>query len=318
MRQIEYLQALFTVTFIFTCVTISLNWSLTNLSNECLSPLHWAHANICKPGPKVHPWEMAASDPVMNKSARIAIIMATDEYLGEEVRKATVKNKQEYADFHGYELVTIDKKPNAVEDLPGHWGKIQLAIDVIKSNEYDFILLIDADTVIKNMNVSLEPLVNILEANSSHMIIGKDLSPINTIVNTGVIFFRSCIWSKRLFTQAIRVRRSMLWDHLPIQRLEDQRAISYLIGEWPKCWVFRNTNAVYPNQDYFRKYIIIIDRCDLQRIPNWYFWFYNFMTMGVSTFDSTEGAFIVHYAGAPPIYKAKMIINRDFYDSEMF
>jgi len=69
-----------------------------------------------------------------------------------------------------------------------YWCKIYLILDALKSNKYDFVMWLDSDTYIKNMNINLS---DILNQYNSDIFICSDNNKNYDWVNAGVFIIKN-------------------------------------------------------------------------------------------------------------------------------
>lgn len=278
-------------------------------SNHCLSPVHYARQHACAPH-RPHPWKTAEiGDSRLHKNASVAIVSASDGYLGHDATTAAARNKREYALRHGYEcmLLTPEEIGDFGQGTRKLWAKIHAIRIVVKSQRYDYILFIDEDAVVVDMDISLAHAIALLDDTGSSMLIGDDVGARNTQLNTGVMFFRSNEWTLHMLTEALVFRDSAGWTTIPAHFIEDQAVISHLTGAWPPCaW---SRPPPHPHEAYFREGVLEVDHCLINRIPFWHLPLYKIMTLGYNTYDAVDGAFIVHFAGAPIHEKSRLMLK---------
>lgn len=121
----------------------------------------------------------------------------------------SVDNKRTYAAIHGYDLHI-----EAQLDLSRHaaWSKISaLERYLSPPYAYDWVWWLDMDTVIMDLDQTLEPLVGIFDhrddASKIHMVASIDQGG----MNTGSVFFRASEWS-RSYLKAVRQEKYLLGD----------------------------------------------------------------------------------------------------------
>lgn len=97
--------------------------------------------------------------------------------------------KEEYVLIHNYNIKKYTEKYdyeykfyNKCNDNV-YWCKIFMVLDAIKKNEYDYVIWLDSDTVIKNFDIDIG---NILNKFSSDIFIGSDNNNNYDITNAGV------------------------------------------------------------------------------------------------------------------------------------
>ncbi len=67
----------------------------------------------------------------------------------------SVKNKRKYAKLYGYDLIVCKKILNTNRAVA--WGKIIMIKKFL--HDYDWVFWTDADSLIMNMNISLESII---------------------------------------------------------------------------------------------------------------------------------------------------------------
>jgi hypothetical protein len=87
-------------------------------------------------------------------------------------------NIKEYVKKYNYEYIYHNECLNNV-----YWCKIHFVLDALKTNKYNYVVLLDSDTIIKNFNIDIG---NILNMYSSDIFIGSDNNSIYGLINAGV------------------------------------------------------------------------------------------------------------------------------------
>ena len=94
----------------------------------------------------------------LNKNIRLCIFMvATPEI--HHYSEFTIKQNKEWAKLHNYDFVLFDKKHKDTRDLPINFSKIQYAIDLIDTGLYDYVMYIDADAIVHNLEYDIRNLI---------------------------------------------------------------------------------------------------------------------------------------------------------------
>lgn len=152
---------------------------------------------------EIHP-SPQSQIPVWKSS--IAILMVGIGYETNEAAQASIQNKRMYAERHGYSMYTLDHAPEG-EKRHAAWYKYSSALQ--KLSEYDYVWIVDVDTIITNMDQRLENIIN----PAFDMIVGVDK---NGYSNTGSVIFRSTDWSKLFLMYLWSVddaeRSATVWD----------------------------------------------------------------------------------------------------------
>lgn len=107
--------------------------------------------------------------------------------IGDEYAKTVelgTRTKQEYCKLHGYNLAILESVPYRY-DRPPAWLKIPLLFRLMQTGHHRLFYL-DADSLITNPKISLEPFFDRLEKMDRHMLIAEDVFNLNT----GAFFLR--------------------------------------------------------------------------------------------------------------------------------
>lgn len=147
--------------------------------------------------------------------ADIAVItIASGEKYQTTVKMGT-QSKENYCKRHGYDFIFCDHSLDESRHI--YWSKIVLALDVMKDPKYEWIVWLDADTLIMNEDILIEDLID----EQMNFIISKDRNGINS----GVFFIRNCEWS-RCFLNEVYSRMDCMGHRWP-----EQTAISRVLKE---------------------------------------------------------------------------------------
>lgn len=92
-------------------------------------------------------------DKPIQKDNRFAII--TFENRKDKYTELHNKNIQNYCDKWNYKYFFYDKCEDNV-----YWCKMYMVLNALKSGDYDYVMWMDSDSVIKNNNISLNSIVN--------------------------------------------------------------------------------------------------------------------------------------------------------------
>lgn len=98
---------------------------------------------------------------------RIAIAMVVDNFLTSDLRNATIENKRAYARHWGYDLVVPDVQQvrDAANGLPSAWAKFPVLLQLL--DDYDYVLMIDADAVFLRYDIGLHGAVQQMERDNT-------------------------------------------------------------------------------------------------------------------------------------------------------
>ena len=152
----------------------------------------------------------------------IAILMVSIGYNANKNAQTSIDNKRMYAERHGYSLHVLDRAPKGGERLRhAAWYKYSSALQ--RLSEYDYVWIIDVDTIITNMDQRLEDIVN----PSFDMIVGVDP---NGYSNTGSVIVRSSDWSKLFLMYLWSIdnneRSDIVWDQAAFEHAISSRVLS--------------------------------------------------------------------------------------------
>jgi hypothetical protein len=153
----------------------------------------------------------------------------------------TTQNKFEYAEKHGYGF--LSERNYEGYDRPISWYKIYKIVKLL--NDYDWIVWMDADSLITNFNFKIEDIINKeFERQKTVFLSPKDL-PIecslpelqetNYIISQdnyspcmGIFLIKNCEWSKNFFTKIYEQT-----DHLN-DAIWENRAQDFLLYSNPE------------------------------------------------------------------------------------
>ncbi|AYV77981.1 MAG: putative glycosyltransferase [Edafosvirus sp.] len=128
----------------------------------------------------------------INKKNKILIITFDNRPTLEYVIEHN-KNLSQYSQKWKYEYIFYDKCSYNI-----YWCKIYMVLDALESNKYDYVMWMDSDTIIKNMNTSLDSIVNNY---SSDIFVGTDLN--YPIINAGVFIIKNTLIGKNFLKDCI-------------------------------------------------------------------------------------------------------------------
>lgn len=129
--------------------------------------------------------------------------------------KYSLINITHYCNKHNYGLIVYDQPFN--DDVSMCWNKI--AAIILNLKKYEYLIWIDADALINNMNITIESIIN-LDRNKD-LYICEDIYVEYECTNSGVMIIKNTEWSNNLFKK--------IW-YSPIPHLHnDQNVIFYEI-----------------------------------------------------------------------------------------
>lgn len=133
--------------------------------------------------------------------SKIAMLTLT---VGEEYQKKMaigVESKVEYCQKWGYSLINETRQLDQSRPIP--WSKIDLILRELP--KWDYLVWMDADTMIINDKISIEQVLLMLPPNKN-MLIGHDLN----CLNTGVLIIKPSPRIQELFT---KIQSTHQFDH---------------------------------------------------------------------------------------------------------
>lgn len=105
------------------------------------------------------------------------------------------RNILEYVKKYNYEYNFYTKCVNNV-----YWCKINMVLDALKTNKYDYVMWMDSDTVIKNFDINIG---DILNNYSSDVFIGLDNNDNYDLTNSGVFIIKNSIIGKNFLNDCL-------------------------------------------------------------------------------------------------------------------
>ncbi len=213
------------------------------------------------------------------RAQKIGIISLCDHNV-DAICAASIANKQAYADTHGYDVIVdgdiID------ETRPTSWSKLLAMRKYLPY--YDFLLYVDADTLVTNYDIKLEDIVDY----GYDQVLAADRNGLNC----GVWLIRNTPWSlwflDEMWAQSQLVNpTSFVLFHY------EQRAMHYLYQS--KVWRNAVKQPAYAQANTIRARTKVVNSCVFNSYPAWY----------------KPGDFVVHLAGLKGI--AKCLTFRYYY-----
>jgi hypothetical protein len=229
---------------------------------------------------------------------RIAVLVVYDDNY-ESMKRITVDdNIKDYCDLHGYTLIQ-----HKITETERHasWYKISKSIDILKSNEFDWLFFIDLDCLIMNSTIKLE---SIIDEKYSYIIPSHNVPAIDTPTVTP-------FQTDNTITSQFLVKN----DDAGIKILED----IWESKELPSNMDFHTfdyesrQNRVTILKEEFKPYIKILDERILNR-----FWYVNspfitFHNHGINNLVWNPGDFIVHVTGYNKEERIKLLSDLNFF-----
>lgn len=205
------------------------------------------------------PWIHADAPVLTHGPPWIAIVtLSTADYVNNSAVALSLTDKKKYCDHHGYDLHIIRKTST---NRAAAWSKLPGILSLL--DQYDWVVSLDADTVIYDHSIRLEEFLD----PHHDLIVGLD----GNGVNSGVFFLRNSTWSKVLLTEAWTITNEKMsyiwWEQAAIMRLLKSEGI-------------RN-HVKYSPQMHFNSYVTSQGHVKMDE-------------------NGGRGPFIVHFAGLGP------------------
>ena len=213
------------------------------------------------------------------RPAKVGIISLCDHNV-DAICAASVANKQQYADRHGYDVIVDGDVID--ETRPTSWSKLLAMRKYLPY--YDYLFYVDADTLVTNPELKLEDIVDY----GYDQILAADRNGLNC----GVWLIRNTPWSLWFLdemwaqTQLVNPQTFVLFHY-------EQRAMHYLYQS--KVWTASVKQPAYQQANTVRARTKVINACVFNSYPAWY----------------RKDDFIVHLAGLKGI--AKCLTFRHYY-----
>lgn len=221
------------------------------------------------------------------------------------MRAASIANKHQYANLHGYDVVVADDEVDP--SRPAAWSKFPIIKRLLP--DYDFVAWVDADALFLNTSIRLEHVVD----DAHDLFFARDESDINS----GVFVVRNSDfalwWLDEAWAQTWLLTGSHVFKY-------EQRAIQYLYGsDALLADAERHGREPHPRMEETRKRTKVVQYCALNsniceefwtalvlwRRTRWEGWFCD------NVYE--RGDFVVHFAGKAPSFYRNWIFLA-FYD----
>ena len=86
---------------------------------------------------------------------RVCVVCYDDRKTIDYIDKLKIINKS-YCDKHEYSFIFYDSYQNLETKYPPYWLKIKIVLDILKNNQYDYVMWIDSDACFYNLTVKIE------------------------------------------------------------------------------------------------------------------------------------------------------------------
>jgi len=140
-----------------------------------------------------------------------------DKYT-EDVVKYGQKSMVDYCAKHNYTFYKEEKQ--LVPDLPAHWTKIALLLQIMEGTEDDYVVWLDADIMIMNQDIKIESIIEEY-MNGKDFLLSRDVSG---EINTGVFIIRNTEYAKSVLELNLKL------PELRYRGYEDQDVFNQLFN----------------------------------------------------------------------------------------
>jgi hypothetical protein len=203
---------------------------------------------------------------------------------------------EKYCNEKGYTYICEkdNSKINTIaEDRSLHWGKVKLVQEVLNTNNFDYVLFLDADAIISDFNQRIEDFID----DRYDMIFAEDIGH-HSSMNTGVFLSKNSEWTKNFF--------NTWWESGATFKGKDTQDLSIMEENLEKVGYFKQAlwheqtciTLLYRNDDDIKNHIKVISNRSFNHRE------YN------------EGNFIFHaYAYGHEHYRTINIIYKEKFES---
>jgi len=91
-----------------------------------------------------------------------------------------------YAQLHDYDYYFFWEYPGDKEYMPPYWLKVLIIADILKTQEYDYVMWIDSDACIADHSIRIERLFQVFGRKNDFFAFGMDFAPFFADFNAGV------------------------------------------------------------------------------------------------------------------------------------
>jgi hypothetical protein len=227
---------------------------------------------------------------------KIALVMLYNDKDGtwdHELMTRVIQNREKYARLHGYRVVLANDALDA--SRPAAWSKLKAVDQHLKS--FDYVMYVDMDVVIMNMEVPIENFLDPLL--DKDFIMTEDWNG----PNTGVWIVRQSNWShwflQTAWNQSQLVSGNVRGTAYPFEY--EQRAVHYMLGS--VIWNRRGLPAFPGNVTDIRSHFLLLPQCAMNSYVMHPFYWYG--DREAATY--VHGDFLVHFAGKKGVIKSNLM-----------
>jgi len=177
------------------------------------------------------------------KNQQIAIVTFADKIKENSVYENSISEFYQYSKIHGYQFLLKRNKYDYTRDTlyMKLYSLLEIMLDGLKNNKYDWIFWVDSDTIIGNPNIKLESFLP--ENDNIHFIASNDSNGLST----GVFFLRVHPWSLNFLNRALSYS---YFNIKKSQRYSEQTSINNVLLESDE----QEHYTIVP-QDWFNSYL---------------------------------------------------------------
>ena len=241
-------------------------------------------------------YETLAAAP--EKAGSICITTFTDEKRRATMQKLygwrsfsgvmdmTWKNKQNYANKHGYQL--FDGSDLVDNSRPPGWSKVPVIRRLLKEENCTWVFFLDADTVIMDSNRRLE---EFLPADpTKHIVMAPDKTMKNGY-NSGAWFLRNSEWGLELLERWWKQKKFI--KAVGVSKSGDQAGLNQCLKTKTTNEFEKGGHGVAPRQCNFNSFTVMIEPKEYnEHVTN-----LNDKEYFMSEYYYHKGDFIAHAAG---------------------
>ena len=168
--------------------------------------------------------------------------------------KRVAANKEAYCRMHGYDYINGNDYIDRKDGRPVAWFKLPAVEKSLA--KYDYVMYIDMDALIMNMNISIEEFV--ASSDGKDLIMTQDWGG----VNTGVWIAKKSAWTSFFLMEAFNQKqlvKERAPDGTPYPFEFEQRAFHYLLNT--KKWRSRHLPSYKGDVKSIREHVKYLPQC---------------------------------------------------------
>lgn len=202
----------------------------------------------------------------------IAIVTVSDDYIGKDRVKRSVKNKRQFAAHWDFHFITGNISQTEISRGDGGAKRAKFRFISTVINDYDAVLWVDIDAVFMKYNTNINILLQKMILEDKYISLCPDAS-LDGMLNSGVILLRSGTQTNHFLVE-FENSHSIIQDCKVLKTcppgLYDQNIISFMTGTWPYCafnlllWPF---SPLHNEWKYFNNMIYEAPACIFNAVP---------------------------------------------------